>query len=757
MSAWAQGSLFHKYFAYFVLLVSFTLLASEATGLYFSYRETRSALFTLQREKALGAAVRIGQFAKDIERQIGWTTLPYPKGDHSLDQRYLELLKLIRQVPAITHASWLDASGHEQLRVSRLTMDRIGSDIDRSGDPAFHQPKPERPYFGPVYFVKETEPYMTVAVATDTYDGGVTVVEVNLKFVWDLISRIGIGKTGYAYVVDRRGQLLSHPDISTVLQKSDFSSLPQVRSALADITRPSAGSQNHSTGRDPLGNPVLAAHAPIAGLDWMVLVEQPLTEAYAPLYSALGRTGLLLLIAFPLAVLASLGLARHIAMPVRALQQGAARIGAGAFEHRMEVKTGDELQALAEELNRMAARLCRSYKGLERKVAARTRELELANQARSRFLRAASHDLRQPMHALGLFVAQLRERVREPEARQIADQAGVAVSALQELLDAILDISRLDSGVISPEVTDFGINQLLERLSTAFAPSAIEKGLRFRVVPSRLFVRSDLVLLERILLNLVANAVRYTQRGGIAIGCRRHGNRVRILVCDTGIGIPAEQQQSIFQEFYRVAYSERDHGLGLGLAISARLARLLGCGIEVTSRPGKGSVFAVEVPRGQRAQTPALTAPAVGASNSLRGALVLIVDDDALVRDAMRSLLMQWGCEVVDAADGEEAVVALERLDRLPDALICDYRLPGEENGIQIIRRLCAVAGTAIPAALISGDAAPESLREIKTSGFPLLAKPVAPAKLRALIEYLVSASHSRRSHAVDRIQGLAG
>jgi signal transduction histidine kinase len=216
------------------------------------------------------------------------------------------------------------------------------------------------------------------------------------------------------------------------------------------------------------------------------------------------------------------------------------------------------------------------------------------------------------------------------------------VSALQELLDAILDISRLDSGVISPEVADFGINQLLERLSTAFAPSAIEKGLRFRVVPSRLFIRCDPVLLERILLNLVANAVRYTQRGGIAIGCRRHGNRVRILVCDTGIGIPAEQQQSIFQEFYRVVYSERDHGLGLGLAISARLAQLLGCGIEVASRSGKGSTFAVEVPRGQPAQTPALTAPAVSASNSLRGALVLIVDDDTLVRDAMRSLLMQW-------------------------------------------------------------------------------------------------------------------
>ncbi len=237
-----------------------------------------------------------------------------------------------------------------------------------------------------------------------------------------------------------------------------------------------------------------------------------------------GAPAVLLLIALALAVLASLALARRMAMPIRALQQGAARIGAGDLDHRMEVKTGDELQSLAEEFNRMAARLCKSYAGLERKVAERTQELELANQARSRFLRTASHDLRQPLHALGLFIAQLNERVQDPETRRIAGQSGVAVTALQELLDAILDISRLDAGVISPEVADFGIDSLLERLDTAFAPSAAEKGLRLRIVPSRLCVRSDPVLLERILLNLAANAVRYTQRGGIAIGCRRRGD-----------------------------------------------------------------------------------------------------------------------------------------------------------------------------------------------------------------------------------------
>jgi signal transduction histidine kinase len=752
MNLWPQGPLFHKYFAYFILLVSGVLLASEATGLYFAYRETRASLLTLQREKALGAAVRIEQFATDIKRQIGWTILPHPGGGSTLEQRYLELLKLLRQVPAITTASWLDASGHEQLRVSRLHMDRIGSGIDRAGDPAFQQPRPEKPYFGPVYFRAETEPYMTIAAASQTKGEGITVVEVNLKFVWDVISRIRIGKTGYAYVVDRRGQLLSHPNISRVLQKSDFSGLPQVRRALETDIRPDGASRDPGTGRDPQGNPILSAHAPIAELEWFVIVEQPLAEAYAPLYAAVGRTGLLLLVAFPLAVLASLALARHITMPIRALQQGAARIGAGALKHRIEVTTGDELQTLAKEFNRMAARLCRSYTGLERKVAARTRELERANQARSRFLRAASHDLRQPMHALGLFIAQLNARAQDQETRRIAAQAEVAVTTLQELLDAILDISRLDAGVIMPEVADFGVNLLLDRLDTAFAASATEKGLRFRVVPSRLVVRSDPVLLERILLNLVANAVRYTERGGILIGCRRRGTRVRILVHDTGVGIPAEQQRAIFEEFYQVARSEHpdEQGMGLGLAISARLARLLGSSIEVASHPGKGSVFAVEVPRGQAPTIPVSAAPAQDATDSLRGALVLIVDDDALVRDAMRSLLTDWHCEVVDVAGGDEAVDALERLDRLPDAILCDYRLRGEKTGIQVIRQLYDITGSAIPAALISGDIAPETLRKAKASGYPLIAKPVAPSKLRALIEYLVSASQPRQDRPVD-------
>jgi signal transduction histidine kinase/CheY-like chemotaxis protein len=755
---WPRGRLFHKYFVYFVVLVGSAMLASGASGLYFSYKETRTALFTLQQEKARGTAALIARFIGEIEDQVRWANLPQMRGA-TPDQRYLDFLRLLRQVPAITEASWLDPSGHEQLRVSRLSMDRIGSGIDLSDEPAFRETTPERAYFGPVYFHKETEPYLKIAVTPDRKNGGVTMVDVNLKFVWDLVSQIRVGETGYAYVVDRHGNLISHPDISRVLQKSDFSGLPQVLAAFARSTDPSASPQDPGSGSDPQGNAVLAAYAPIAALDWVVFVEQPLTEAYAPLYAAMARNGVLLLIGLALAVLASLALARRMVMPIRALQEGTARIGAGALDHTMEVKTGDELEALAEEFNRMAARLRESYAGLEQKVAERTHELELANQAKSRFLRAASHDLRQPMHALGLFVAQLKARIHDPQTRGISAKVEAAVTALQELLDAILDISRLDAGVVSPEIFEFGMDSLFERLHAAFAPVAADKGLALRVVPSRLAVRSDPVLLERILLNLVANAVRYTERGGIVIGCRRRGERVRIEVWDTGVGIVPEQQQAIFQEFYQVGNPERDRhkGLGLGLAIAARLAHLLGSRIEVASRPGKGSVFTVEVPRGTRQAAPSAAELAAVTADRLRGALVLIVDDDALVREAMHGLFVQWGCEVAIAANGDEAMAALERHDRLPDALLCDYLLPGGESGTDVIQRLHAAAGIAIPAALISGDTAPETLQSAKASGYPLLPKPVAPARLRALTEHLLTAPRPGNDRPVDRTQGLAG
>jgi signal transduction histidine kinase len=738
-----RNRLFRKYAAYFVVLVLGVLIASGAVALSFSYQETRATLAAVHREKAVSAAIRIEQFLRDIEQNIAWTETPPGRTAPSYDQRYIDFLKFLRQVPAITDIAWIDANGREQIRASRLTMDRVGGGEDRSRDARFLVPKPGQPYFSSVYFHKETEPYLTVAVNSGRKHAGVTAVEVNLKFVWDVISRIRVGETGYAYVVDDRGQLVSHPDISLVLQKSDLSALPQVQAALAARATSSEGDPELIEALDTRGRPMLAAYAPIAPIGWSVLVEQPLNEAYAPLYHSLMRTGFLLLLGLIVAVVASLLLARRMVTPIKTLQDGAARIGAGALDQHIDVHTGDELETLAEEFNLMTTRLRDSYTGLEQKVTERTQELAAANQAKTRFLAAASHDLRQPMHALGMFVAQLRGSVTEPRALALVDKVESAVTALQELLDALLDISRLDAGVVTSTSAEFAMQPMLTRLDRAFAPQAEEKGLRLRAVPSRLAVCSDPVLLERILINLLANAVRYTERGGIVIGCRRHGDKVRVEVWDSGAGIAPQHRESIFKEFYQVGNPERDRrkGLGLGLAIATRLARLLGSRIDLVSQPGKGSVFSIELPRGIASES---AAPKASPVASLRGMRVLMVDDDALVRDAMASLLEQWGCEVWSAGHGAEAEAILKQAGEMPDAIVCDYRLPDGETGIDVIHRLQAIAGTEVPAALVTGDTAPERLREANESGYALLHKPVQPAKLRLLLTHLTRGTKQR-------------
>jgi signal transduction histidine kinase/CheY-like chemotaxis protein len=738
-----QGRLYRKYAVYFVILVSVVLLASGAIGLYSSYHENRAAVTALQREKAIGAAQQIEQFIAEIGRQIGWTHLPHVGSEAVLESRRLDFIRLLRQVPAITEASWIDRTGREQLRVSRLGIDVTGSGEDLSNDVRFKAARAGRTHYSPVYFRKETEPYLTITLPAGGPTAGVTSVEVNLKFVWDVISRIKIGQTGKAYVVDQNGQLISHPDISLVLQKTDLSQLPQVRAALAPGLSDEAPA-DLGDARDLAGQPVLAAYAKIGPLAWVVFVEQPLTEAYAPVYAAMARNAVLLLVGLVLAVTVSLALARRMVTPIQKLQEGATRIGAGALDQHIEVATHDELGSLAEEFNHMTARLRESYAGLEQKVEERTRELAAANQSKSRFLAAASHDLRQPMHALGLFIAQLRARIHEPETLALVGKVESAVTALQELLDALLDISRLDAGVVSPTPVDFRLQPLFTRLETAFAPQAERKEVRLRAAPTRLAVMSDPVLLERILLNLLANAVRYTGHGAILLGCRRRGDRVRIEVWDTGVGIAPEHRDAIFQEFYQIGNLERDRtkGLGLGLAIAARLARLLGSRIDVRSYPGKGSVFAIELPVGvARAEVEAASTLAL--TEVLSGARVLVVDDDTLVRDAMASVLAQWGCRVAMAANGDEAVALLGGEGGTPDAVLCDYRLPNGETGVDVIARLRAAAGREIPAALITGDTAPERLREARQAGHALLHKPVHPAKMRALLEQLLSVSRA--------------
>ena len=407
-----RGKLFRKYVVLFVAVVTGALLANGVIEIYFSYVENKAALVALQQEKAQAAAARIETFVREIERQLGWVTQPQlAAGSAAVEQRRLDYLRLLKQVLPITEVSLLDGTGREQLRISRLAMDVAGSQADLSRDPRFTEAKAGRFYYGPVYFRKESEPYMTLAVAGSGKAGGVTVAEVNLKFIWDVVSQIRIGRAGKAFVVDGQGTLIADPDIGLVLQKTSLAGLEQVKAALGAPV-PGQPPASVTTARDAQGQHVLTAHATIVPLRWTVFVEQPIEEAFESLRASISRTALFLVLGIAFAIVASLVLARRMVTPIRALQAGAERVGAGDLGERIEVRTGDELQALAEQFNSMAARLQESYANLEQKVESRTRDLSEALEqqtATAEILRAISSS---PTDTQPVFDAIARRSVR---------------------------------------------------------------------------------------------------------------------------------------------------------------------------------------------------------------------------------------------------------------------------------------------------------------------------------------------------------
>jgi signal transduction histidine kinase/CheY-like chemotaxis protein/HAMP domain-containing protein len=382
--------LFTKYVTLFVAVVCIALVSNGVFDVLFYYQEHKASLIRIQREQAEAAAAKIGQFIKEIESQLGWTTqLPWSAG--SIEQRRFDALRLLRQVPAITELAQLDATGKERLRVSRLAMDVVASGADLSNDPKFAEAVARKVYYGPVYFRRESEPYMTLAIAGTRRDAGVSVAEVNLKLIWDVVSQIKVGERGHAYVVDAQGRLIAHPDISLVLRNTDMSKLAQVRAARASASGGEEAAANPvQESQNIEGREVLTAYARVAPLGWLMFVELPAEEAYAPLYAALKRLGFVLLAALFIAVLAGMFLAGRMVGPIQALRLGAARLGSGDLSQRIAVKTGDELEALADQFNAMAGQLQESYAGLEKKVEERTHELE----TRSRELAQSVGELR---------------------------------------------------------------------------------------------------------------------------------------------------------------------------------------------------------------------------------------------------------------------------------------------------------------------------------------------------------------------------
>jgi len=364
-------------------------------------------------------------------------------------------------------------------------------------------------------------------------------------------------------------------------------------------------------------------------------------------------------------------------------------------------------------------------------------EAENANRAKTQFFAAASHDLRQPLHAMGLFASALAQKIRDPEVTGVIASINASVQALEALFNELLDISKIDSGVIEPNLTHFPLEEVFGALRDEFAAEAQAKGLRLAVSSSDHIVLSDAVLLERITRNLLSNAIRYTSVGEVALSARPAGGKVRIEVRDTGAGILEQDRERIFEEFYQIGNPGRTskRGLGLGLSIVQRLCGLLGYTISVDSEYGKGSTFSFEVPLGAT-PAPRVTAPrALTARTDLSGKLIVVIDDEAAIVDGMKVLLTGLGAEVIGSLTGDDVINAVHAKERLPDLIIADYRLDGSVTGIDVVERLREALEPEIPAILVTGSTTPETIAEAEKRHLEVLLKPVLPDRLREAID----------------------
>jgi signal transduction histidine kinase len=411
-----------------------------------------------------------------------------------------------------------------------------------------------------------------------------------------------------------------------------------------------------------------------------------------------------------------------------------------AFGHRVNDVLTQAMAMRYENVDLIDELRAQTRAALEARSAA-----EAANRAKSQLLAAASHDLRQPLHAAGLFVAALATRAIDADVRALIGRVQGALDALESQFGQLIDLSRLEAGALKAERTRVALSPLFRSLVDEFHPQAELKGIRLACVPTRLAIDTDPSLFTRVLRNLVANAVRYTRAGGVVIGARRRGERVVVEVADTGPGIAPEHRARIFEEFYQIRAagpaSPNGHGMGLGLAIVRRLARLLGHEITLTSRPGCGSRFGVAAPRvtGAGMPLPRETPNLPAAGGALAGSTVAVVDDDASSVDAMRMLFAAWGATVAGGRDAEDALAELARLSRCPDLIVADLRLERDASGLDAVAALRHEIGEPVPALLVSGDTSLSAAQAVRAAGFALLPKPVVPDALAAAAAALIA------------------
>ncbi len=448
-----------------------------------------------------------------------------------------------------------------------------------------------------------------------------------------------------------------------------------------------------------------------------------------------------------IALLLGVRLGRGVCQPIRKLSQVIDNLAQGNLAARVAQNSGGELLLLQQGLNGMARAFQARQNELEQRILATTRDLqakhetlEQSKRIESDFIASVSHDLRQPMHAIGIFADTLRHRVNTHAQRELVQRIEDSVTTLQSMFDGLVNLFRMDAGLLEPNTEACDLSSILKRIGQEFQPMAEQKGLNLRIhVCPEAWVKSDSVLLGHLFQNIVVNALRYTEHGGVLLACHRRQAHWVVQIWDTGIGIAEEHQTKIFDAYYQVENAERNsaQGVGLGLAIAAGIARLLKCKLEVYSRLGRGSVFNIILPISETSEInhDSNIQQSLGQFNAER---VLVIEDDQAARESLQGLLSSWGLSVLSVADYDQASQCVAQNPGKLALIISDYRLP-QKNGVDSVATLRARLGADVQAILMCGDTTPESMAAMQASGLPVLYKPVRPAKLRALVTSLLT------------------
>jgi signal transduction histidine kinase/CheY-like chemotaxis protein len=787
-SATMKG-LFRRYVITLAGLVSVSVLTVGAVLALYHFSLDQQRAHEVQTAEARAAAASIDAYLRDIEGVLRSLSRRLPEGaaaGRAAEAR--DFRDALKFEPAILNIRSLDAQFRETNFVSRLDADRVESGMPHLATQQLLQRCASVFCYGPLFVRDQTESY--VAVAVKTQQGSETLAaEISVRFIDDLLAKLSIGKAGRAYVVDLQGHLLAHPDLRTLLRKSDVSQLSQVR-AVRDALLQGRAELPSVWGESPDGGAVFSSATRIAGPDWLLYVEQPAGEILGPVWATIGVTMLVLALGMGAAGIASLWLARRLTKPILQLRDGAQKLGSGDLLAKIDVQSRDEIQSVAIAFNGMADSLRTLYESLETKVLERTRDLKQANEqittqarellllndklgvqlrelnvkrdaadrasaAKTRFVAAASHDLRQPMHAVGLLVGILAERQISPEISALLTKIQLSVSALENLFETLLDISRLDAGIVAPHWVCMSLDSLLTSIELSHSQAAADKGLTLRVQGERTLIYTDSALLFSMLGNLVSNAIRYTERGHVDVFCRKHGPLVTVHVSDTGVGIPTAELERIFEEFYQLTDTNRGRGqgLGLGLAIVRRTAELLGYQLFAKSAMGVGSVFGIQLPIATADQFRQMVPVSAYTQDSvLAGAFIVVVDDDQESRFATEAIFKSWRCHVIAGSSGSAVRQELSQHLRQPDLIVADYWLSDGEIGLAVIHDLRRDAEMRIPAIILTADPLVAPAVAAEGSDIVFLQKPANAQRIRRIVMELIPQVGTAEHQAVSLV-----